>query len=564
MLQNHPDSALKYADSVLRIISKLQVEDSVKTMWIQLKTDAFIALGINDSASNIQLKLREQALKDGNFQLQANADLWLGQQFTDEGKYFMAGKFLKEGLSLYEKSGNEYQVARAHNLTGSLLSINGNYEEALEHLIEASGIFEKLGKPLPMAAVYNNIATNYQATNDMRKALFYFKRSMAISLQNHDTINLVSTLNNLGIHYQIDKPDSAEYYFTEALKYQMSPRVAYEIISVKFNLANLYFNRKEYGRAMPVYLQVTEICRSKNILGGLAKSYNGIANIYEASNDNSRAMDFYQKAYQLADSIGEKPAAMLFLDNIRYMFEKTGNFKQALSSFKKIKTTNDSLLSLEKQIAVHDLEMLYNNEKHARENEELNTRILFQKSRIRTNNIILIIVLVFLTGLSFLLWNIYKLYKQRDEAYNSLIIKYREDLLQQAHGKLTKTSVLIGKQKDPGKEDDLFAAIVNYFETEKPYLNAKLKIEDVATSLNLSQKTIVSALQRNLEIHFKTFVNSYRINEAKRMLADPKSRNFKIETISKESGFGSKVNFYSAFSQFTGSKPTIFRDSGLA
>lgn len=559
----NPDSVLKYAGLAFDLIKNINIQDSITTVYLQLKADALVDLGLVDSANNIVLSFRDEAMISGNKILQAYADLWLGQQFTDNGKYLLAVKYLNEGLLLFEKSGDEYQTARAHNLLGSVLGYSGDFQEAQVQLIKASELFDKLGKTEAMAAVFNNIALNYEATNDNGKALFYFNKSLHLSIQKHDTVNIISTLNNLGILYRTINPDSAGYFFEEALKMKNSHLAEFEIISVKFNLANLYFDRKEYKQAMEMYQQARNICISKKIYGGLARSFNGIANIYEAQNDDNIAMNYYLKAYQLADSIGETPIAMVFLGNIQYMHEKSGNYDKALELLKRIKATNDSLLSLDKQIALHDLEMLYNKEKTERQNDELNSRILIQKNSLRTNNIILFIVLISLVGLVILLWNIYRLYKQRDEAYKTLIIKYKEDFENLTEGKIPVEAVLIEKPDEPESRDIDFEKIIKYFENEKPYLNSKLKIEDVARAISMPPKIIIALVQKNRSTHFKSFVNSYRVNEALKMLADTKLRNLKIETIARESGFGSKVNFYSAFSQFTGSKPAIVREKGF-
>jgi len=555
------DSVVRYADSALHFINSFAVADSVKTSWLQIKADALSALGLLDSANNTFLQARDQSLISKNTAVQAYADLFLAQALIDQGNYFMAGKYVTEGLELYENLDDEYQIARAHNLYGALLTFQGNYHEAQEHLIKASAIFEKLSMFKALGSVFNNIATNYQAINDNDKAIDYFNRSIELSLKNHDTLNYVSTLNNLGIYYHQIVPDSAEFYFKEALKWQNNQVIEYEIISVKFNLANLYFDSKDFDKAMPVYRQMTEICMAYGIYSGLARTYNGIANIYEAQNDDAKAIHYYQKAYRLADSIGEIPVAMVFLSNIQYMNEKQGKFEQALACFKKIKETNDSLLSLEKQIAVHDLEMLYNKEKTERENEALNSNNLLQKSSIRSKNIIIGFVLLILAGLGVLLWNIYSLYKQRDEAYNTLIRKYREELILQAQTKAAESVIpSINHTPTNDAENQLFE-LMNYFETEKPFLNSKLKIEDVAKGSKMSRKSIELVLKKTQQISFNTFVNNYRIAEAKRMLTDDKYNNLKIEAIAKEAGFGSKVNFYAAFRQITGTKPSLFRDT---
>ena len=238
-----------------------------------------------------------------------------------------------------------------------------------------------------------------------------------------------------------------------------------------------------------------------------------------------------------------------------------GNTKVALVLQKKITSVNDSLRSLEKQIAVHDLEMLYNKEKTERENEALTVSIQLQKNTIRIRTIILILFLVSFAGLVILLWNTYNLYKQRDEAYNTLFKKYKEELILQGETNTTDNIVpVINLSPSTDAENQLFD-LINFFETQKPFLNPKLKIGDLAKATKMSRKNIESVLKIHQQTSFNAFVNNYRIAEAKRMLTDDKYKNLKIEAIAKDAGFGSKVNFYAAFKQTIGTKPAHFRDN---
>ena len=56
-------------------------------------------------------------------------------------------------------------------------------------------------------------------------------------------------------------------------------------------------------------------------------------------------------------------------------------------------------------------------------------------------------------------------------------------------------------------------------------------------------------------------MNSYRVEEAKRRLADPRSHYLTIVAIAQEAGFNSKSAFYTAFRKHTGMTPSQFKDT---
>jgi AraC-like DNA-binding protein len=64
-----------------------------------------------------------------------------------------------------------------------------------------------------------------------------------------------------------------------------------------------------------------------------------------------------------------------------------------------------------------------------------------------------------------------------------------------------------------------------------------------------------------LKKSFYDVINSYRVEEAKRLLLDEKNRNYTILSVGFEAGFNSKTTFNTVFKKFTGVTPTEYRDN---
>ena len=62
-------------------------------------------------------------------------------------------------------------------------------------------------------------------------------------------------------------------------------------------------------------------------------------------------------------------------------------------------------------------------------------------------------------------------------------------------------------------------------------------------------------------MNFASYINSYRRNDAKHMLKDPKTSHFKIEAIAEMCGFKSKSAFNTAFKKIVDLTPSEYRDS---
>lgn len=93
--------------------------------------------------------------------------------------------------------------------------------------------------------------------------------------------------------------------------------------------------------------------------------------------------------------------------------------------------------------------------------------------------------------------------------------------------------------------------------SERLYSNPNLKITDVAEELGISPHELSKFVNGYLGKNFTEFINTYRIEEAKKLLLT--NSNYTIEGIGNQSGFNSKSAFYKAFKTNTGVTPTKFK-----
>lgn len=100
--------------------------------------------------------------------------------------------------------------------------------------------------------------------------------------------------------------------------------------------------------------------------------------------------------------------------------------------------------------------------------------------------------------------------------------------------------------------------LIQYLETDKPYLNGKLSLKDVAAQLGLSTNHLSQVINENLNKNFFDLVNSYRIELVKQRLSEDAQRNFTVLAIAYECGFNSKSSFNAIFKKFTGLTPSQY------
>ncbi len=105
--------------------------------------------------------------------------------------------------------------------------------------------------------------------------------------------------------------------------------------------------------------------------------------------------------------------------------------------------------------------------------------------------------------------------------------------------------------------------ILKTVEGEKAYLKSDLKLKDLAAQLSISTNHISQVINEQLGKNFFDFINTYRVNEAKAMLADPDRRHLTLLAIAFEAGFSSKSAFNKTFKEQVGMTPSQFQKREL-
>ena len=110
------------------------------------------------------------------------------------------------------------------------------------------------------------------------------------------------------------------------------------------------------------------------------------------------------------------------------------------------------------------------------------------------------------------------------------------------------------------KIEEIVKKIILMMEQEKLYLETDLTLQQLADKLQVPNYQVSQAINDGMKKNFYDLVNGYRVEEAKRLLLDPKNKNFTILSMGFEAGFNSKTTFNTVFKKFTGLTPTEYRD----
>jgi len=118
------------------------------------------------------------------------------------------------------------------------------------------------------------------------------------------------------------------------------------------------------------------------------------------------------------------------------------------------------------------------------------------------------------------------------------------------------------KQKYGSKKVENAEALISrlneLMENEKLYRNPLLKLQGLASKLNILPHTLSQLLNENMDKGFPQYLNEYRIKEACEIIKN--SEQLKFESIGYDVGYNSKSTFYSAFKRITGTTPAKYKE----
>jgi AraC-like DNA-binding protein len=98
-----------------------------------------------------------------------------------------------------------------------------------------------------------------------------------------------------------------------------------------------------------------------------------------------------------------------------------------------------------------------------------------------------------------------------------------------------------------------------FMQTEKPWLNPDLSLEELAVAVGQKPKMLSIVINETLGQNFFDFINHYRVDEAKRLLTNPVDEKITVLEVLYAVGFNSKSSFNTLFKKYTGLTPTEFR-----
>ena len=478
-------------------------------------------------------------------------------QLYDTSNYFFNCKSSDTALICYnlfvnipgKKNDVEHQkkLVEALNRISIIYYHSSDYNNSYHYLIQALHICEKNNYDTYLAKIYTNIGNIYYQYNKLDFTKQYYAKALTFS---QDSTSMIALLNNLGaVELESGNLDSAAYFLAKSL--QMSKRNKdFLLPDILNNKASLFQRKFMYDSAYYFYHAALNVARKNNKYAREAQNLSDLGKLFLELNKLDSASFYVDLSNEVAK---EYHFFKLITDNyltLSKIEESKGRKAAALEYYKKYAELKDSILSVENFSDINQLQRRYEISKTDQQIEQLVMEKHYQK-------IIWIITLLILIVVSVALLLLFSQNKRLNTAYKSLFDKNIKIIELQKSSKSDAEKYQKSALTD-AMQDELLNKILTLMENTEIICDTEFSLDKMAELVQSNATYVSQVINTDLKKNFRSFLNSYRIQEAQRLFSELDLTKYTIAAIAHDVGFKSPSAFRSTFKEITGVSPNFY------
>jgi YesN/AraC family two-component response regulator len=114
------------------------------------------------------------------------------------------------------------------------------------------------------------------------------------------------------------------------------------------------------------------------------------------------------------------------------------------------------------------------------------------------------------------------------------------------------------------KKTEIQQKLQALMEDKKLFTDSLISLGKLAKLVGEPAYVVSQVINEKMDASFYDWIANYRVEEAKRLMTDPKTSQFTVEQIAEEVGYNSKSAFNKAFKKFAGQTPSEFRTKSIS
>ena len=425
------------------------------------------------------------------------------------------------------------------------------YQKALEYA-------EQSGDSSLITDIWLNLGVLSHRMKDDEKAVEILEKIYTYYSTVRDTLRMSTVLNNIATCYYPSNLPVAETNLKKSLELRKQIKAYYYIAFATNNLAELETRQKNYSEARRLLQENISLCEQKGLMEALSMAHRlvGLCEIESGGNLGTAASSL-EKSRELALKTGRTDYQRDIREAEILLQARAGNFDGVKKMLEEYKTMNDESAQENARVVNSEFQTIHEVKKITRQKDLLEEGI-----SIRNRQLILSLLALLAAALAIgiivsqyirLRRTMKTMYRMNVELANNAVI---------STGSLNSDTVSPDDGENNGEDNisisNLYLDVLKRIERDKLYLNPTFSLLELSEKMNRSSRYISQALGEVGKISFPNLVNNFRINEARRLIAD--NPNITVIEIMEKTGFGSRQSFNRNFKTATGFTPSEYQE----
>jgi signal transduction histidine kinase len=377
-------------------------------------------------------------------------------------------KFTEEAIRLSESESLSEGNIDAHQSMGSIFRVSGDYQSALKEDNKSLQLSIKLNDSLRIARSFNNVAHDFYDMGEYDEAYHFFLQSYRYSSAMKDSLLITIGLHNIGrVFKELGQYDRAKEYLNisrnmsirindkegepyslselgdimlregnydsalttlmETLRLSRELRLRVLLPKSMINIARIHLIKKDFNTALAYYDSAFVLYDKTKDRFGIAEVNLGRGLVYINLKKYDEAMNFVQSSLNDARALNARVLELECFQHLSTLWERRGDYKQALEYFKLYEQIEDTLFSNDKQSKLLRYQVQFETELKDSQIAALSQQQALQKSAIRKQEFVRNILVVVMALSGVLLVTVYRS-GQRRRKINTLLLQHQEEM----------------------------------------------------------------------------------------------------------------------------------------
>lgn len=405
-----------YVENLLRPLESSQQFDL-------LEKHATVAFALAKTSNNILRRVEAGAL--------------LSSALSNSNREIQAVNLLESLIKESKASSDKVALSKAYRAKANYYNSMSNYTEAIRYFIEAQKVNEEINDPLRLASGYSDLGAVNFFVEHYEKAAEYFEKAIAVYeiLPNKEK-EIGNLLGNLGIVYIESKNlYKAEVSLKKALIINQKMNNNIALSNTYTNLCKLEYEKENINKALEynqISIDILEKIKDEN---SLSNNYSNRAELLRIQKKYDEAVVCINKAFDIENRKNNKKYISGLYLNRAALYYDMGKLNEAYEDQRKHIEIEDSLLNVDNQHNINDLEKKYELDQKEKQNQILNQQIEIHNVQSSRQKLLIVFTIVILLVVGFIAFIFIRQNRIRKRANEDLSKKNK--IIEEQHKDIT-------------------------------------------------------------------------------------------------------------------------------